>query len=74
MPDAPPLTAPVDDPAIGPPEVAALTGLSVPTVYKMVRDRRLPAPLAISRRRLRWRRSTITAWLDSLAAAAKGGR
>ena len=44
-------------------DVAEILGCSVQTVRRMAADGRLPPPRRFGRRTLRWRASTIDAWL-----------
>ena len=50
-------------------EVAAILGLGVSTVWKKARDPNdsFPAPLSITERAKRWRRSDIFKWVKDLS-------
>ena len=43
-----------------------MTGLSRASVYKMVADGRLPPPVRLSARCVRWRESELLATIDAL--------
>lgn len=45
-------------------QVAGLIRVSKSTLYAMVADRRLPAPLVLSARGQRWRRTDLVAWMQ----------
>lgn len=48
-------------------EVMALTGYkSRSSIYRLVRQRRCPAPVLIGGGRVRWRANTIQEWLQAL--------
>jgi predicted DNA-binding transcriptional regulator AlpA len=62
---------------IGVREMQALLDMSARTIFRMIGEKRIPAPIrALSSRRLRWRRSTIRDWFDKLeaGAATRGGQ
>jgi predicted DNA-binding transcriptional regulator AlpA len=53
-----------EDPVIGTPAVAVLCGTTTKTIRDWLRRQAFPAPMrALPRGRLRWRRSTVEAWL-----------
>src|SRR5262245_5997402 len=45
-------------------DLARITGFALPTLYVMSRTGRLPRPLPLSKKRLRWRAADIRAWLN----------
>ena len=47
-------------------EVQEMTGLSRASVYKMVADGRLPPPVRLSARCVRWRESELQATIEAL--------
>jgi prophage regulatory protein len=47
-------------------EAAALAGFSSSTLEREVRSGRFPAPIRLSRRRIGWRQSDISQWMESL--------
>ena len=47
-------------------DVLLLTKFSRVTIYRLIRDGRFPAPVAVSGRSNRWREDDIMAWEDSL--------
>ena len=47
-------------------EVQEMTGLSRASVYKMVADGRLPPPVRLSSRCVRWRESELQATIEAL--------
>jgi predicted DNA-binding transcriptional regulator AlpA len=51
-------------------DLCELVGISISTGRLWRREGRLPPPLQFTRRGLRWRRSTVRAWLDRLEAGA----
>jgi prophage regulatory protein len=54
-------------------QVARLTSYSVKQIYNLTRAGKLPPPLRLSARRLRWRRADIEAWLASKGPAPAQG-
>ena len=58
------------DPALRKKEVAALIGVSVATLDRMVGRAEFPVPLELSRRRIGWRLCVVQAWLASRPARA----
>lgn len=59
-------------------EVSAITRLSVPTIYRMMRDDMkgsydptFPTPIQVGGKRSLWRSDEITAWLLSLPRGAR---
>lgn len=52
--------------------LAALLGISTRSVDRLRDAGRLPAPVKLSERMLRWSRSAIVAWAESEAAAVAG--
>jgi len=45
--------------------VCTITGLSVPTIYRMMSQGGFPRPLKITSHARAWRLSDINAWIDS---------
>ena len=45
--------------------VCAITGLSVPTIYRMMSEGSFPRPLKITSHARAWKLSDINAWIDS---------
>lgn len=48
--------------------VAARTGLTVPTIYKMMNAGRFPKPVRLSERNVAWMKSEIDKWIAARAA------
>lgn len=46
-------------------EAAALLGISMTHFRKMLRDGKLPAPVVLDARKLGWRVSDLSAWLET---------
>jgi prophage regulatory protein len=59
------LAASVRDVLLRVSDVCAITGLSVPTIYRLMSRNRFPRPLKITRTARAWKLSEITAWVDS---------
>jgi prophage regulatory protein len=59
------LAASVRDFLLRAPDVCAITGLSVPTIYRLMSRGKFPRPLKITRTARAWRLTEITAWVDS---------
>lgn len=53
----------LDDPLLTPLELEALTTLSRTTIWRRVRDGKMPPPIRLTPTRIGWRRSAIDAWL-----------
>ena len=51
-------------------ELAGALGLAERTIWRMASRAELPPPIRLGARRLGWRRSSITAWLDDREAEA----
>ncbi len=49
------------------PEVTRITSLSKSTIYRMVAECKLPAPVRISARRVGWKSSEIESFVSSLS-------
>jgi len=45
--------------------VSAITGLSVPMIYREMRQAKFPRPLKITNSARAWRLSEVMAWIDS---------
>lgn len=48
-------------------ELLQLTGLSRPTLYRLIAQERFPRSVHLTPRLVGWRSSSVQAWLDSLA-------
>jgi prophage regulatory protein len=48
-------------------KVAAITGLSIPTIYREMSKSRFPRPLKITSAARAWKLSELSAWIDSRA-------
>jgi prophage regulatory protein len=59
------LAASVRDVLIRIDNVCAITGLSVPTIYRLMNQHNFPRPLKITKSARAWRLSEIMAWIDS---------
>jgi prophage regulatory protein len=59
------LTASIQDVLIRIDYVCAVTGLSVPTIYRLMAKRDFPRPLKITSSARAWKLSEITAWINS---------
>ena len=46
-------------------DVCAITGLSVPTIYRLMGRNRFPRPLKITGSARAWKLSEVTAWVES---------
>jgi len=46
-------------------DVCAITGLSVPTIYRLMSRNTFPRPLKITNTARAWKLSEIAAWVDS---------
>ena len=46
-------------------DVCEITGLSVPTIYRLMGRNRFPRPVKITNTARAWKLSEITAWVDS---------
>jgi len=59
------LAASVRDILLRAADVCAITGLSVPTIYRLMSRGEFPRPLKITGTARAWRLSEITAWIDT---------
>ncbi len=59
------LAAAVRDVLLRAGDVCKITGLSVPTIYRLMNDNRFPRPLKITRSARAWKLSEVTAWVES---------
>jgi prophage regulatory protein len=59
------LAASVRDVLIRIDNVCGITGLSVPTIYRLISKDGFPRPLKITATARAWKLSEITAWVDS---------
>ena len=46
-------------------DVCAITGLSVPTIYRLMTQNGFPRPVKITRTARAWKLSELAAWVDS---------
>ena len=53
-------------------EVARITTLSRPTIYRLIEQGRFPRPLQLSNQAVGWRKNEIEDWLETRPRA--GGR
>ncbi len=58
-----------DDKLLTMPEVEALTRLSKPTVYQMIRERRFPKQVRLGPNKVAWLRSEVLGWIGQRADA-----
>jgi prophage regulatory protein len=65
---------PQDDTMLSPREVARLTGVSIRTIDRMVRNGRFPKPLHISSRRIGWPAHVVKDWLRTLQDQSRSTR
>jgi prophage regulatory protein len=54
------------------PELIRITGLSRPTIYRLIAKNEFPAPFALSPNSKGWKASQIRAWQDSLKQVEVG--
>jgi len=59
------LAASVRDVLIRIDNVCAITGLSVPTIYRLMTQDKFPRPVKITNTARAWKLSEIAAWVDS---------
>ena len=58
-----------DDTLLTMPEVEALTRLSKPTVYQMIREGRFPKQVRLGPNKVAWLRSEVRGWIGERADA-----
>lgn len=58
-----------DDTLLTMPEVEALTRLSKPTVYQMIREGRFPKQVRLGPNKVAWLRSEVLGWIGEKADA-----
>ena len=58
-----------DDTLLTMPEVEALTRLSKPTVYQMIREGRFPKQVRLGPNKVAWLRSEVMGWIGEKADA-----
>lgn len=63
-PAATPLTDDFDT-VYSPARVSEVTGLSLPTLWRLRRRDKFPEPIELSPGRVGWRRSVVVAWLET---------
>jgi prophage regulatory protein len=49
------------------------TSLDITTIYRKIKAGTFPPPVRVGRRRVAWRESDITAWLNSLVVGVRVG-
>jgi prophage regulatory protein len=59
------LAASVRDVLVRIDNVCAITGLSVPTIYRLMNQERFPRPVKITNTARAWKLSEVAAWVDS---------
>lgn len=58
-----------DDTLLTMPEVEALTRLSKPTLYQMIREDRFPKQVRLGPNKVAWLRSEVLGWIGERAEA-----
>jgi prophage regulatory protein len=58
-----------DDTLMTMPEVGALTRLSKPTIYQMIREDRFPRQVRLGPNKVAWLRSEVRGWICTRAEA-----
>ena len=53
------------------PEVEQMLGVSTATIYKWLGERKLPEPIRLGPRAIRWRLSELMKWLDEQPRASE---
>lgn len=48
-------------------ETVRQSGLSIATIYRLIKAGKFPAPVAIGTGSVRWRQSDLIAWMQSLS-------
>jgi prophage regulatory protein len=56
------------------PAVVERVGLSGTTIWRLVRDKRFPAPVQLSANAVGWREADIEAWVASRTESSQRGR
>lgn len=56
------------------PKVEALTGYKRSTIYKLIKEGKFPAPIALGDRASAWIESEIQGWIESRIAASRPER
>ena len=56
----------LDDPLVGWSEVLSWTGIPRSTIYFMIQQGRFPRPITITGKTVRWPKSDLIAWRESL--------
>jgi prophage regulatory protein len=64
------LAASVRDILIRIDNVCAITGLSVPTIYRLMSQHKFPRPVKITTTARAWKLSEVSAWLDGREGAS----
>jgi prophage regulatory protein len=73
MPGAALLAASVRDVLVRINNVCVITGLSVPTIYRLMSKDRFPRPVKITATARAWKLSEITAWVESREPTERDG-
>ncbi|WP_354585010.1 helix-turn-helix transcriptional regulator [Roseomonas mucosa] len=71
------LISPLEDPLLSPPKLAERLGISLPTVWRITAEGRIPRPVYLAPRMPRWRLSEVMAALETtraLPAEARAAR
>lgn len=63
----------MQDKLLFPSEVEAMTRLSQPTIYRLRRKGKFPAPVMLGEKRIAYRQSEIEAWIQSLPPSFSQG-
>ncbi len=64
------LAASVRDVLVRIDNVCAITGLSVPTIYRLMGRNKFPRPIKITKAARAWKLSQVTAWMESRESAS----
>ena len=57
--------SPLEDPLLSPPKLAERLGISLPTVWRITAEGRIPRPVYLAPRMPRWRLSEVMAALET---------
>jgi prophage regulatory protein len=64
------LAASVRDVLVRVNDVCAITGLSVPTIYRLMTRNKFPRPVKITKTARAWKLSEVMAWMESRESAS----
>ena len=64
----------MDDPIIRPRQARRLLGIGNTTLYKLIKDGHLSAPIKISTRASGWRKSVLDAYIEMRAGRIPSGQ